>query len=246
MNAAPLLIAAALVGAAPAHAVTRCEARSGPAAPAVVELYTSEGCSSCPPAEAWLNTLKDRPEVVALAFHVNYWDYIGWTDRFATAATTDRQRELAKAHGSGGVYTPQVVLGGADWRGWGSDRVPVPRSTNAPALTLAREGDTLTATVDATSSSAGQASSLAGYWAVLEDGIETRVRAGENAGRTLRHDNVVRFYKPVPAWPAVQAQTLRVALEPGTLKATQRAVFVITEGAKPVQAVALACPGSAH
>jgi hypothetical protein len=242
MNAQPLLIAVALLGAVSSHAATRCEARSGPAAPAVVELYTSEGCSSCPPAEAWLNTLTGKPDVVALAFHVNYWDYIGWTDRFATPATTDRQRELARAHGANGVYTPQVVLGGADWRGWGNDRVPAPRSTGAPALLLARDGDTLTATVDALPGAA----SLGGYWAVLEDGIETKVRAGENAGRTLRHDNVVRFYKPVPAWPAAQSQTLRVALEPGTLKPTQRAVFVVTDGVRPVQAVALACTASAQ
>ncbi|RZT91440.1 hypothetical protein EV670_3711 [Rivibacter subsaxonicus] len=231
------MIATALLGTAGAHAATRCEARSAATPPAVVELYTSEGCSSCPPAEAWLNTLKGRPEVIALAFHVNYWDYIGWTDRFATPATTQRQRELARMHGRDGVYTPQVVLGGADWRGWGGANVPAPRTANAPGLLLAREGDTLTATVDAASGS----QPLAGYWAVLEDGIETRVRAGENAGRTLRHDHVVRFYKPVPAWPAAQGQTLRVALEPGTLKPAQRAVFVVTEGSRPLQAVALAC-----
>ena len=238
MNAQPLLIAVALLGAVTSHAANRCEARSGAAAPAVVELYTSEGCSSCPPAEAWLNTLTGKPDVVALAFHVNYWDYIGWTDRFATPATTDRQRDLARAHGPNGVYTPQMVLGGADWRGWGGGtNVPTPRNANAPSLQLTRDGDMLTAVVDALPGAA----SLGGYWAVLEDGIETKVRAGENAGRTLRHDNVVRFYKPVPAWPAAQAQTLHVSLEPGTLKPAQRAVFVVTEGTKPVQAVALAC-----
>lgn len=243
MNAQLLLISAALLSAATADAATRCEARSGSAAPAVVELYTSEGCSSCPPAEAWLNTLTGKPDVVALAFHVNYWDYIGWTDRFATPATTARQRELARAHGPNGVYTPQMVLGGADWRGWGGGaNVPAPRNANAPALHVVRDGDTLTATVDAAAGSG----SLGGYWAVLEDGIETKVRAGENAGRTLRHDGVVRFYKPVPAWPAAQAQMLRVALEPGTLKPAQRAVFVVTEGAKPVQAVALACTTTAQ
>jgi hypothetical protein len=239
MNAhASLLIAATLLCAATAHAGPTCEARSGATPPAVVELYTSEGCSSCPPAEAWLNTLKGRPEVIALAFHVNYWDYIGWTDRFATPATTNRQRELARVHGRDGVYTPQIVLGGADWRGWGGERVPAPLDAGAPALRLARDGDTLVASVEA----APGKTSLAGYWAVLEDGIETRVRAGENAGRTLRHDHVVRFYKPVPAWPAAQPQTLRLALEAGTLQATQRAVFVLTENARPVQALALACP----
>jgi hypothetical protein len=238
MNAqATLLFATALLGAACVHAGPVCEARSGAAPPALVELYTSEGCSSCPPAERWLNSLKAGPELIALAFHVNYWDQLGWTDRFATPATTERQRELARVHGRDGVYTPQVVLSGADWRGWGRGAVPAPRPASAPpTLRLLREGNDVSAEVGAT---AGSRAELGGYWVVLEDGLVTQVRAGENAGATLRHDHVVRFYKPVPSWPAAQPRTWRLALEPGTLKPAQRAVFVVTERAQPVQALAL-------
>jgi hypothetical protein len=209
----------------------------------VVEIYTSEGCSSCPPAERWLNTLKGRPDVIALAFHVNYWDRLGWVDRFATPATTARQYELARAHGASGVYTPQVVLAGADWRGWGGAAVPAPRAAaGAPSLRLVRDGDALRAEVGA---APGRDGEFGGYWAVLEDDIVTRVLAGENAGATLRHDHVVRFYKPLPAWPAARPQTLSLRLEPGTFHAAQRAVFVVTDGIRPVQALALACPGPA-
>ena len=93
-----------------------CKAGSGATAPVVVELYTSEGCSSCPPADRWLSTLKGRPDVLALAFHVDYWDRLGWPDRFATAEGTARQWALARRDGSPQVYTPQVRVNGRDAR----------------------------------------------------------------------------------------------------------------------------------
>ena len=113
-----LLIGVAGAGlAVAAEAASTCSAQAG-AATTVVELYTSEGCSSCPPADRWLSTLKNRPDVVALAFHVNYWDQLGWPDRFASAAFTERQRQLMAPSGSRYVYTPQVIANGQDWRGW--------------------------------------------------------------------------------------------------------------------------------
>jgi hypothetical protein len=236
-----------------------CRASSGATSPVVVELYTSEGCSSCPPADKWLSTLKGRPDILALAFHVNYWDRLGWPDRFASPEITARQHQLAQLAGSRQVYTPQVVAAGRDWRVW--PQLP-PVAASRVNLTLSRDGDKVTAQVSAlagTSSSAGagpgpglgtgtpQASSsnaqLGGYWAVLEDQHLTRVKTGENSGETLRHDHVVRLYKPVPPWLATQGYNSQLTVSPGVPEHPRRVVFVVTEGTtqRPVQALALSC-----
>ncbi|HUG25789.1 DUF1223 domain-containing protein, partial [Piscinibacter sp.] len=102
------LAAAACAMAADAAAAPQCSARSGPAAAPLVELYTSEGCNSCPPADRWLSALKDRPGVVALAFHVDYWDGLGWKDRFASPLHTQRQAQQRAVNGARFSYTPQV------------------------------------------------------------------------------------------------------------------------------------------
>ena len=178
------------------HAVAApplCQAASTATAPLVVELYTSEGCSSCPPADRWLSTLKGRPDVLAQAFHVNYWDRLGWPDRFASPEFTLRQHALAQQAGSRQVYTPQVVAAGRDWTRWPQ----LPAASASPvSLTLTRDSDTVTAQIAV---STGTGPSLGGYWAVLEDRHVSAVRAGENAGATLHHDHVVRLYKPVAA-----------------------------------------------
>src|SRR3954463_10318658 len=91
-----------------------CQAASSARVPVVVELYTSEGCDSCPPADRWLSTLKDQPDVFAAAFHVDYWDRLGWKDRFASGRYTERQAQLQAADGARSSYTPQVRVNGAD------------------------------------------------------------------------------------------------------------------------------------
>ena len=228
-----------VAGAAPA-----CQAAAGAVAPTVVELYTSEGCSSCPPADQWLSTLKGRPDVLPLAFHVNYWDRLGWVDRYASAEGTDRQVLLGRAAGGGGVYTPQVLAAGRDWRSW--PRLPAATPTPSPVtLTLAREGDTVTAQIEgAPGSKTTGAVRLAGYWAVTEDQHVSKVRAGENAGETLRHDAVVRLYKPVAVWAATSPQKLQLQISRGEQAFPRRVVFVVTDAQmqRPLQAVALSCP----
>lgn len=215
----------------------QCSLSSTAQPPAVVELYTSEGCSSCPPADRWLSTLKGRRDVIALAFHVNYWDRLGWPDRFATPTITARQHQLVQTSGSGYVYTPQVVLNGRDWRRWSGGSVArLPASTIA--LTLSRDGNTVTASIG------GGIDRLAGYWAVLEDGQSSRVRAGENAGETLQHDHVVTLYQPVVAWSGRDAaKQLTLTLPAPTGGSARRVAFVVTDAAsqRPLQALALDC-----
>lgn len=244
------LAAAPCVFAAQARAqppVTICQATSTATPPTVLELYTSEGCSSCPPADRWLSSLKGRSDVLALAFHVTYWDRLGWPDRFALPEGTARQHQLAQLAGSRQVYTPQVVANGKDWPQWhrSAARGPLAALAATPiTIKLQRYGQQVAAEVGALPGRpAGTPDTLSGYWAVLEDQHESKVRAGENAGETLRHDHVVRLYKPVPNWAAEKGASLQVNVGPGSPANPRRTVFVVTDPAtqRPVQAVALGC-----
>lgn len=219
-----------LVVLSPAAAET-CLSEAGHRPPLVVELYTSQGCSSCPPADRWLSSLSGRPGVLPLSFHVTYWNRLGWPDPFASAEATQRQRDWAAAMGASNVYTPQVVAGGRDWRGW-------PALPSAPAvapmtLSLRRDGALAIAEVGA---APGR---WQGYWAVLEDGHRSRVTAGENRGETLAHDHVVRHYRPLPAW-AGAAQRFELPLPQASGGRPQRVAFVIEDATtrRPVQALA--------
>jgi hypothetical protein len=237
---------AALSGRAQAADPTRCEARSGPHVPAVVELYTSEGCNSCPPADRWLSGLKGRGDVLALAFHVDYWDRLGWADRFASPAFTRRQHAVQKSAGQGFVYTPQVLLNGRDWRGWDGSRLSAAetgRRASVVQVQLVRDAGVVKARVVPL---AGAPAVLGAYWAGIEDGHVSAVRNGENAGVTLHHDGVVRSYLEVPNWQAAGPRELVFASPAaGEGGRPRRAVLVVTDGRSglPVQAVALACSG---
>jgi hypothetical protein len=238
-TALPHLAAAVLSLAAASSALAQtCHATAGAQTPTVVELYTSEGCSSCPPADKWLSTLKGRPDVLALSFHVNYWDRLGWPDRFASAEATQRQHELARLSGSSQVYTPQVVVGGQDWRRWPA--LPVQQASAPVTLQLRRAGDQVLVEVGP---AVPGTPALAGYWAVLEDGHVSRVRAGENAGVTLQHDHVVRLLQPVPRWAAGAGLQAQLKVSSGDPATPRRVAFVVTDAAsqRPVQALALNC-----
>jgi hypothetical protein len=243
--AALLAAASAALLTLPATAAQTCSARSAAVAPAVVELYTSEGCSSCPPADQWLSRWNAEPSVVALAFHVDYWDRLGWKDRFASAAYTQRQAEQQRSSGARFSDTPQVIVDGADRPDWPRATPTAARTTAAPvAAQLTREGDHVTATVTPAASAPAR---LAAYWAVTEQGHTSSVKAGENSGATLRHDHVVREYRQVPAWSAKgtgTATTLQFDLT-GTAEAAHprevNLVIVDADSGRPVQAVKLGC-----
>jgi hypothetical protein len=163
---------------------------SSSAKASLVELYTSEGCSSCPPAEAWLGGLKADPrlwrDVFPVAFHINYWDDLGWTDRFATPATTQRQRDYAAKLGQDSVYTPEFIVNAREWqRGWLSTALPEPAADKTGTLTVRRAADR-TVTAQYTLSAPREHCTL--NVALLGFNIASDVRSGENGGRKLQHD----------------------------------------------------------
>ena len=230
-----------------ASAADTCSARSAATAAPVVELYTSEGCSSCPPADKWLSRLKADPSVVALAFHVDYWDRLGWKDRFASPAYTQRQAQQQVTSGARFSYTPQVLIDGVDrpdWPGATSALTASRRPVAAVAVQLARDATGYVATVAPAANAPAQ---LAAYWAVTEQGHRSAVKAGENEGASLAHDYVVREYRPVAAWAAGPIAVPRMLhFEPaGTADpAHPRQVNLIVIDAatgRPVQAAKLGC-----
>ncbi|MDH3376293.1 MAG: DUF1223 domain-containing protein [Gammaproteobacteria bacterium] len=165
----------------------------------LVELYTSEGCSSCPPADRWLSTLKDDAglwrDFVPVAFHVDYWDYIGWPDRFASATYTARQRQNGARNKMRTVYTPGFFVDGSEWRGW--FRNPTLRSHDTGAaglLTLNIESSMITARFTPPKDTKD---GLILNIALLGSDLVTAVKAGENRDRQLRHDFAVLGYRHV-------------------------------------------------
>jgi hypothetical protein len=228
-----------------------CTAKSGPGTAALVELYTSEGCDSCPPADAWLRKLPAAGAglVVPLAFHVDYWDYIGWKDPFASPAFGARQRELAGITRARVVYTPQVMLAGRDYRGWGSGArfaADVRAVNAAPAradLALALAGAELRAA--ATVAKAEDRADAALYVAVYENGLSNRVTAGENRGATVHHDFVVReWWGPVALDRAGTAELVRKPAARGLANGGIAAFVQSRRSGEVLQALALpACRG---
>ena len=186
-----------------APAAAQCVKQSPPHAVALVELYTSEGCSSCPRADRWLSRIAhDGPgadSVVPLAFHVDYWDRLGWKDRFASARFTERQYALARQAGSRAVYTPGVFLNFAEFRGWASARFgDALRATNGkPAradirLELETPSEAQLTVKAGFRLKSGVPGKGQAFVALYENRLSTDVRAGENRGVTLQHDYVVR------------------------------------------------------
>jgi hypothetical protein len=200
-----LLAAATVIVAAPIRpAIAAGEAK------VVVELFTSQGCSSCPPADAYLGELAAREDLVALAFHVDYWNYIGWVDPFASKAWTQRQRDYARVLGQRFVYTPEIVVDGQAHDN-GSDRAAVERMIRTaaarpidrPSLVIERHGERKARLrIGAAAAAAPPPPNRpAVIWLARFDRERTtRVGRGENGGRTLTNYRVVREFREIGQW----------------------------------------------
>ncbi len=203
----------------PAFLVVACafSGCAGATTPVVVELFTSEGCNSCPPADEHLFELRRRGDVIALAWHVDYWDWLGWRDRFADSAFSDRQRVYARRLGTP-VYTPQLVVSGTH------EAVGSAKGVIETAMRQARPAAAEAVAITASWKATGLLEIVLGEGAARDphlvhvvsfmDEARTRVTAGENAGRTLRHANIVETWQTVGTWDgAPAAMTVAVAAD---------------------------------
>ncbi len=215
---------------------------SGAARVSLLELYTSEGCSSCPPADRWLSDLKEDPrlwhEVVPVAFHVDYWDYIGWPDRFASPDYSRRQKSHARSGRVASVYTPGFVLAGKEWRSWFFRPVlKVAGGERVGPLSLELDGDRVRARFEPTSLPRGN---LELHIAVLGFDLQTDVKAGENHGRTLRHDFVVLGHARIGMKPHQDGFVAQIELPKARFDSDRKAVAAWVSAAGdpyPIQAV---------
>ena len=176
------------------QAAAACSVQSAATSPPLIELYTSEGCSSCPPADRWASELiKRQPDSALLAFHVDYWDYIGWKDRFADPRHSARQRARVNAAGERTVYTPQVMSGQSiqlNWRSGAVDRLTALPS--AAELTLSAQRTDRRVDVELRGEFPAGQPAMELMLALHSDGLSSEIRSGENRGVSLRHDRVVR------------------------------------------------------
>lgn len=191
-----ILLSTLLIAAAASAEPLRFD--SGERRVSLLELYTSEGCSSCPPADTWLSELRRDPrlwrQLVPVALHVDYWNHLGWRDPFSHPRYSLRQRDYARHWGDGVVYTPGLVLNGREWRrGWRGRELELP-DEGAGRLRAELDGDRLAVRYQ-------PAEVLSGarlHVALLGFDLETAVPRGENAGRRLRHDFVALGYRELP------------------------------------------------
>jgi hypothetical protein len=200
--------------------------------PVVVELFTSQGCSSCPPADALLGELARRKDVVALSFHVDYWDYIGWRDPFASPAATDRQRDYAKALGLRMVYTPQMVVAGrADAVGSdkGAVETLIDASARQPQIEVGFSRDSGGRFYVELPAEPGFDGMATVWLAVFDHERATPVARGENAGATLDTYNVVREWRRLGNWSG-SAQQIPMPMAPDTAAKHDGCAIIVQRG----------------
>ncbi|HEV7719191.1 MAG TPA: DUF1223 domain-containing protein [Arsenicitalea sp.] len=202
------------------------ETKSGPKA--VLELFTSEGCSSCPPADALLKTLGTRPDVIALAYHVDYWDYIGWTDTFGSQTYSDRQRAYSTAWGGNHIYTPQMVVNGSkgvvgsrenDVRAaLGTAQLPLP-------VALVASDNMLEVNID------GRAGlPEATVWLVTYiEKAQVAVERGENSGKKIDYSNVVTGQQVLGMWEPASGAHLKLPLDQVLSGTSNGAVILVQQ-----------------
>jgi hypothetical protein len=222
------ILAAATIGLAALQGMAQAQSMQG----VVVELFTSQGCSSCPPADAVLERLTRQPGVIPLALHVDYWDYIGWSDTFAQEKFSNRQRNYAAAHGDRMVYTPQmIVAGGARVKGYDAAEASEEIKAVQPAfqLDLTRQGDDVVITAKPLRAISGE---------FVVDMIRYRpksvvsIERGENRGKSITYHNIVTEWLNIGTWSGEDHITL-------STRATGNApVVVIIQRAGPQEIMA--------
>jgi hypothetical protein len=205
-----LALGAAAMVARPAFAMAK--------RPVIVELFTSQGCSSCPPADAYFKVLKDQPDVVALSYHVDYWDYLGWRDTLGSPECSQRQYDYAKSRGDKNVYTPQTIINGSE-HFVGSQRASISGGIDAARSEIATDWVDLDMTDNSTDVSitipAGKPMKEATLWLLaFTPSVSTEIKKGENAGRTIDYFNVVRKLVPAGMW---HGEAARIVLPKGSV-----------------------------
>ncbi len=239
-----IIAASAILGLGPAFAAETSQGEQGPAAAipgehpykGVIELFTSQGCSSCPPADALIKTYAENRDVIALSYAVDYWDYLGWKDTLALPRNTERQRAYAKARGDGAVYTPQAVVNGvkhvvgsskedidkaleAGWPRFAKSQVPVRFWMQNGAL-LIQTG----------AAAQGQQVKDATIWfLVVKKAVAVAIGRGENAAKSITYANVVREITPVGVWTGKPIM-IRLAMHAVMRHDTEGAVVLIQQG----------------
>ena len=186
--------------------------------PVIVELFTSQGCSSCPPADAYLKTLKQEPDVLALSYHVDYWDYLGWRDTLGGAEFSERQYDYAQSRGDKNVYTPQMIING------GKHFVGSQRSQVSGAIAIARTevtGDWVDMEMSDNKTDVtitipdGEPLKEATLWLMaFTHSVSTEIKKGENAGSTIEYHNVVRKMVPAGMW---HGEAAKIVLPKGSV-----------------------------
>jgi len=209
---------------------------AGPAAAAptkaVLELFTSQGCSSCPPADRLIAGYAKRADVLALSFPVDYWDYLGWKDTLASHDNSERQREYASARGDGEVYTPQMVVNGREHVVGSDDKaIEAAIARNAAGLTVPIS---ITQTPDANTVSIGAATdpkvTKGTIWLVMYDpAVTVPIERGENSGKTVTYSNVVRKLRPIAMWKGEAMSIDLPRSEMNQAKVSRCAVLLQTE-----------------
>lgn len=236
--AASCLLTACCSLAPPVAALADCVARSGPATAALVELYTSEGCSSCPPADRQMSrlgqTLDPSASYVPLSLHVGYWDYIGWKDPYAQRAFNDRQARLVQANRQTTSYTPHYFVAGIERPGWQRslrDDIATINAQPAAAQITLRAAPTADGRlrIQAESNLQRGASPASLYLGVTESGLVSKVTRGENAGSTLAHDHVLRELIGPVAFAAGAARSERELVLPADWSRRNLAVVAFVQ-----------------
>ncbi len=216
---------------------------------AVVELFTSQGCSSCPKADALLAQLAGRDDVIALSMSVDYWDYLGWKDTLASPRFSERQRAYALARGDGAIYTPQVVVNGLAHVN-GGDEVAIGRSiaktdkviapTHVPIRMSEEDGRLIVETGPTPTAALGKEATL--WLAVMAKDVTVEITRGENQGKTITYNNVVRELMPIGMWSG-KPMTVQLARHSFMRPGADKCAVLLQQGkAGPILGAAMLQP----